>query len=178
MRELLLNWHFLLLGLGAGLFWITLMRGVLTGQEEWSDFSEAITGLFACGYGLNCLISFIRFGGARIRSVLLQTLVLAVVEGVCLLMLILMDMVMSGMASDLVAVIAVIAVVALFLRKPTRMEAVFGSISRLREMEKDDSISESQKKAYARELADAITREDMLGKDTDDIDDIDRRYGR
>ena len=143
-----------------------------------SDFVESMTGLFLTGYIFNCLITFIRFRGARIRTVLVQTVVLAV--GGCAYMLLLKvgSWAVGKLMDALFPTIVVIVVVALILKPSSRIDSVQGSISRLREMEKDPEVSEQRKRAYARELAMAISSDkDMLGTDVDDINEIDSLYG-
>lgn len=143
-----------------------------------SDFVESMTGLFLTGYIFNCLITFIRFRGARIRTVLVQTVVLAV--GGCAYMLLLKvgSWAVGKLMDALFPIIVVIVVVALILKPRSRIDSVQSSISRLREMEKDPEVSEQRKRAYARELAMAISSDkDMLGTDVDDINEIDSLYG-
>lgn len=143
-----------------------------------SDFVESMTGLFLTGYIFNCLITFIRFRGARIRTVLVQTVVLAV--GGCLYMVLLKvgGWAVGKLMDALFPIVVVIVVVALILKPRSRIDRVQGSISRLREMEKDPEVSEQRKRAYARELAMAISSDkDMLGTDVDDINEIDSLYG-
>lgn len=185
LREQLLCWHYILFGIIGGLIWFTFMHNLIlpmlgNNYEDIidSDFVESMTGLFLTGYIFNCLITFIRFRGARIRTVLVQTVVLAV--GGCAYMLLLKvgSWAVGKLMDALFPIIVVIVVVALILKPRSRIDSVQGSISRLREMEKDPEVSEQRKRAYARELAMAISSDkDMLGTDVDDINEIDSLYG-
>ena len=191
LGERLLCWNFVLFGMIAGFLWFTVMHDLLAmnygGQlffgdrfEEIfdGDFLEALTGLFLMGYGISCLITFIRFRGARIRSVFLQTITLAVGGCVYMLLLTLGIWAFNQIIGFLVPIILLIGIVIAFVRKPSRYERVQSSVNRLRDMENDPEVSESRKKAYARELTMAIQSDkDMLGTDVDDLDEIDSLFG-